>query len=85
MTSVDQDAGEDFRLVRFAALRRETRLAGSPLVEIGLDVRLGQRDARRATVDHATDGGPMAFAEGRDPEQVPESVERHGVALDAVW
>src|SRR5437016_2989592 len=82
---VDQDAGEDFHLVRFAALRRETRLARSPLVEIGLDVRLGQRDARWATVEPASDTRHSAVAEGRDPEQVPESVERHGVALDAVW
>src|SRR5262245_35975558 len=81
---VGENAGEDFHLIRLAALRREARLAGPPLVEVGLDVRLGQRDARRATVDHATDRGPMAFAEGRDPEEVAESVERHRVPLDAV-
>jgi hypothetical protein len=82
---VDEHAGEDFHLVRFAALRGEARLTRPPFVKIGLDVRLGQRHARRAAVDHATDRDAVAFAEGRDPEQVTEGIERHGVPPAGVW
>ena len=82
---IDEYAGEDFHLVRLAPLGGEARLARPPLVEIGLDVGLGQRDAGWATVDHATDRGPVAFAEGRDPEKMAEGVERHGVPSAAVW
>src|SRR5258707_1175370 len=80
---VAKDAGEDFHLVRLVALRRETRLTGPPLVEIRLDVRLGQRDARRATVDHPTGSEAQAFAKRCDPYKVTESVERHRVPLEA--
>ncbi len=76
---LDEHAGEDFHRVRLAPLRGEARLARPPLVEIGLDVGLGQRDAGRAAVDHAADRRPMALAEGRDPEKVAEGIERHGV------
>src|SRR5262245_33126539 len=72
---VDEHAGEDFHLVRFAPLRGEARLTWPPFVKIGLDIRLGQREARRAAVDHATDRDAVALAEGRDPEQVTEGVE----------
>src|SRR5215472_7328447 len=82
---IDEHAGENFHLVRLAPLGGEARLARPPLVEIGLDVGLGQRDAGWTTVDHATDRGPVAFAEGRDPEKMAEGVERHGVPSAAVW
>jgi len=82
---IDEHAGEDFHLVRLAPLRGETRLARPPLVEVGLDVGLGQRDAGRAAVDHAPDRDAVAFAEGRDPEKMAEGIERHGVPLAAVW
>src|SRR5262245_54629510 len=82
---VHEHAGEYFHLVRFASLRGETRLARPSLVEIGLDIALGQRNARRTTVDHATDRDPVAFAEGRDPEKVTEGIERHGVPPAGVW
>ena len=61
--------------VRLLALRGEARLPGPALVEIGLDVGFGERNARRAAVDHAADRRPMAFAEGRDPEKMAERVE----------
>ena len=76
---VREHAGEDFHRVGLAPLRGEARLARPPLVEIGLDVGLGQRDARRAAVDHAADRRPVAFAQGRDAEKMAEGVERHGI------
>jgi hypothetical protein len=45
-----------------------------------LDVLIGQRDQRRATVDHAADRDPVTFAEGRDPEHMAEGVEGHVVS-----
>ena len=76
---VDEHAGEDPDLVGLLPLRGEARLARPPLVEIGLDVGLGQRDARRAAVDHAADRRPVALAKGRDAEQMAEGIERHRV------
>ena len=61
----------------FLALGGEARLAGTAAVEIVLDVLIGQRDQRRAAIDHAADRDPVAFAEGRDPEHVAEGVEGH--------
>ena len=65
---VQKHAGQDFDRVRFLALRGETRLAGTAPVEIGLDVGLAQRNARRTTIDNAADGGSVALAEGRHPK-----------------
>ena len=73
-------AGQDFDRVRLLALGGEARLSGTAAIEIALDVLIGQRDQRRAAIDHAADRDPVAFAEGRDPEQVAEGVVGHGVA-----
>src|SRR6185312_11230235 len=53
-------------------------VARPALVEPDLDVGLGQRDARRAAVDHAPQRRPMALAPGGDAEQMAEGVVRHG-------
>ncbi len=74
---VKEHAGQDLDLVRLLALRGEARLARPAAVEIGLNVGLIERDARRAAVDHAADRGPVALAEGGDPERMPERIERH--------
>ena len=74
-------AGQDFDRVRLLALGGEARLARTAAIEIVLDVFVGQRDQRRAAIDHAADRDPMAFAEGRDPEQVAEGVVGHFGAL----
>ena len=77
---VDEDAGEDLHLVGLAALRGEARLAGTAAVELALDVGFGQRQSRRAAIDHAAERGTMALAEGGHPEQMAEAVVRHGFA-----
>src|SRR5690606_9454777 len=49
-----------------------------------MDEVLGRdRDARRATVDHAADRRPMGFTEGGDAEKMAEWV--HGAALSSLW
>ena len=60
-------------------------LAGTALFHPGLDVGLGQCDARRAAIDHAADRRPMAFAKGGDAEQVAECVVRHVLNPEAVY
>ena len=70
-------AGQNFYRIGFLALGGEARLSGPAAIEIALDVFDGQRQQRRAAVDHAADRNPVAFAEGRDPEHVAEGVEGH--------
>ena len=70
-------AGQDLDRIRLLALRGEARLAGPAAIEIALDVLIGQRDQRRAAIDHAADRDPVALAKGRDPEHVAEGVEGH--------
>ena len=70
-------AGEDFDRIGFLTLSDVARSAGTPAIEIVLNVRFAERQTRRATVDHATDRGPVAFAERGDAEQLAESVAGH--------
>src|SRR5687767_8157357 len=49
-----EHAGQDLDLVILAPLGDETRLPGLALVEPGLDVGLGELDARWRAIDHAT-------------------------------
>jgi hypothetical protein len=72
---VSEHTGKNSDGVRLLPLGGEARLAGPPLVEKGLDVGLGQRNARRTAVDHAADRRPVTFAEGRDPEKMAEGIE----------
>ena len=76
-----EHAGQDLHLVLFLALRDEARGAGFPLVEELLDELRRQRQPRRAAIDHAADGRPMAFAPGRHAEEVAKGVVRHAPAL----
>ena len=80
---INKHARENFDGIRLLALGGEPRLAGTAAVEIGLDIGFGQRNARRAAIDHAADRRPVAFAEGRDPEHMAEGVEGHGSRLGA--
>ena len=72
-----EDARDDRHFVRFAALGGVARLAGAALVEPLLNVGLAQRQARRHAIDDAADPGPMAFAPGREPERVADTVAGH--------
>ncbi len=76
---VHDDAGKNSHLVRLAALGDEARLAGLALVEFGLDIGLREADAGRAAVDDAAERRPVAFAPGRDAEEMSERVVRHRI------
>ena len=79
---VGEHAGEDAHLVGLLALGGVARLAWLALVEIDLDVGLGERDAGRAAVDHAADRRPVAFAPGGDAEEMAEAVVGHDLVSD---
>ena len=71
-------ARQDLDLVGFLALGDVAAGAGTAPVQVDLDVRLGQRQAGRAAVDHAADRRSMRFAEVGDGEQGAEGVSAHG-------
>ncbi|MNV80625.1 hypothetical protein D3C71_1742410 [compost metagenome] len=60
------DAGQDFHLVGFLALRDVARRAGAAAVQFKLDVGGVQGQPRGAAIHDATDGRPVGFAEVRD-------------------
>ena len=68
------NAGENADPIRFFALGGETRLTGLSPIEPMLNLRLGDRDPRRTTVDHAAQRRAVALAPGSDPKKVTESV-----------
>jgi hypothetical protein len=75
---IGEHARQDAHLIRLLPLGGVARLARAPLVEIGLDLGLGDGDAGRTAIDHAADRRPVAFAPGGDAEQMAETVVRHG-------
>ena len=62
-----------------APLRRELRLPGPAPVEPALDVRLGERQARRHAIDHAADRHPVALAPGGVAKKRAEAIPGHGL------
>src|SRR5204862_4467326 len=72
-----EHAREDAHLVGFAALTDEMRRAAAAAVDILLQIRLAQRQARRAAVDDAAHGRPVALAEGGHREQPADGVAGH--------
>ena len=75
---VGEHAREDAHPVRFLPLSDIARRTWTALIETGLDLGLGDRDAGRTAIDHAADRRPLAFAPGGDAEEMAETVERHG-------
>jgi len=61
-------AREDFHRIGLVALGHVAAGAGAAAVQVGLDVRFGERHARRAAVDHAANGRAVGFTEIGDCE-----------------
>ena len=68
------NAGEDLDAIGFFARRGQPALAGTPPVEIRLDIGLLERHAGGTAVHDAAERTPVAFAERRDDEQRSETV-----------
>jgi hypothetical protein len=48
-------------------------LAGTPSIEVALNVGVAQFDARRTTIDDDTDAAAVRFAPGRDAKELSEA------------
>src|SRR3546814_7504296 len=82
-----EDARQDAHLIGLLPLRRVARLAGTALVEKGLDVGLRQRQARWVTDDDRAERRPVAFTPGRESEDAADAVENHargGLSVNSV-
>jgi hypothetical protein len=73
-----QDPAQQFHHIAFAPRRAQWGAARSAPVQFLLDGGQVQLQPCGTSVDHATDGGSMAFAEGRETEKLSEAVTRHG-------
>ena len=61
-------------------LAHELRGAGATQVDIAREVRFRELESRRTTIDDATQGRPVALAEGRDLKESAYGVTGHDVA-----
>src|SRR5690606_32048503 len=66
--------GEDLHLVRLPALGGVAGLPGLAAIEVQLQIRLTQFEARGAAVDDATEGKAMALAKGGHREEFSKGV-----------
>jgi len=78
---IENEAGENLHLVRFAALRNESRLTGATAIKVSLNFSKRKANAWRATIHNAAQGRAVAFAPGGNTEEMAERVVRHGLFL----
>ncbi len=72
-----EHAGEDAHRIRLLALAHEVRGAGAATIHVPLQIGFGQLEPRRTAVDDAAERRPVAFAEGRDGEELADRVTGH--------
>ena len=70
-------AGQDAHRIGLAALAGELRGARAAPLDIGLQVRLAQLQARRAAIHDAAERRAMALPEARHREKPTEGIARH--------
>ncbi|ABU76158.1 hypothetical protein ESA_00888 [Cronobacter sakazakii ATCC BAA-894] len=79
-------AGENFHLIRLAALRGVTGSAWAAAVEIVLQVGFAQRNARRHAVNDAAERQTMRLAESGYAKELSKSVAcHHGSVVVSLW
>ena len=69
-----EGAGQNLNRVGFFAGRDDGRLTRATAVQVGLDVRFGQRQTGRAAIDDHPDAAAMRFAPGGDAEELSKRV-----------
>ena len=74
------DPGEDLHLVRLVPLRGVAAAPGGAALEIVAKLLRRDRQPRRTAVDHTADRRPVAFAEGRDGQELAEGIAGHGAS-----
>src|SRR5262249_36581184 len=67
-----EQTGENFGTIRFVPRRRDLALAGSPAIEIALNVLLSESQTRRAAVNDHANAATMRLAEGSDAKEMSE-------------
>ena len=70
-------AREDLHRIGFVALGHEGAGARTTPVEVGLDVGFGQRQPRRAAVNHAADGRAMGLTKVGDRKKISKGIAAH--------
>ena len=73
-----EDAGEDFHPVLLVARGDDVALAGPPAVELGLDFRRFDGQARGAAIHHRPHCRAMALAPGGHGKKFPKRVRHRG-------
>ncbi len=76
-----EDAGQDLHLVRLPSLGRVPGPAGGAAVQVRLQIGFSQCKARGTPVDDGSQRRPVAFAEGRDREELSKRVPSHQMPL----
>ncbi len=72
-------AGQDADRVGLLALTGVLRRSGAAPLHVGLKIRLGEREAGRASVHDAPERRPVALAETRHREDSSERISRHAL------
>ena len=68
-----EDTGKNLAAVCFVALRNDLALPGTTPIELALDIRFADFNARRTTVDHHTDTATVRFAQGGNAKELAEA------------
>ena len=79
--AVLEDAREDLYIFFFATLRGMAAFSRGTPQQLRPDFTGRDLQARRATIDNATDGRTVTFAKGADPQHMSKTVIRHLVRL----
>jgi hypothetical protein len=69
-----ENARQNFAAICFFPLRRQFALAGTTSIELALNFRFGNFDARRATIDDYADTAAMGFAKCGHAKQLAKCV-----------
>src|SRR4029077_11950968 len=67
-------AGENLATIFLLALRGDLALAGTPPIELALNVGFADLDLRRATIDHNADAAAVRFAEGGNAKKLAKGI-----------
>ena len=80
-----KNTGENFDLIRLAALGGIARCPRATTVEVMLQVRFRQRNAWRNTIDDAAERQPVRFAEGGYAKELSNCVSSHHGSVIVVF
>src|SRR5258708_39037791 len=75
-----EHARQDAHRVGLVALAGVLRRARAPALDVRLQVRLAQRQTRRAPVHHATECGAVALPKARHRKDATECIARHALS-----